>query len=701
MLKDKHPMDKNQVVNVLIAAERLADGEQLVNLLRKAGFSLHAEAVSDATSLRDRLEQRRWDLLLHMPGNAALPAADVCRLLEDKALDVALVLIGDACDGDTFPADNSLPCAVCTQGDVHDPLQAPTLIRTVRHALDALQTRRALRRTQAQLKELQRRYELVLDSASDAIAYLHDGLYLHANHAYCTLFGVEGIASLEHQAFLDLVDEADVEAVRQTLRQARTGAPAPCLFTALTAGGTRTRLQLEAMPAVYDQQSALQIILSPATGNVAHARQLRLLRSQDLVTGLPNRSGLVTRIEAAIAHAIEERGENVLALTRLQGFEDFLALVGRAAANYVLVDTATLLRQFTPADTLVAHCGEGEFAVLISGPDNAAKAQALLASAATLNSRLQALLPAGADLGLSIGSTFINELTPSAELAIDRARHNLTVRENSGPATVAPEDPYGTSEQMFQRLEEAFAHEDFILVFQPVVSLKEDGLERYEVRIRLQDHGTLIYPPRFLELANQHGLGEQIDRWVCSKSLQLLHERQNPALNLTLNLTHNSVISEAFLPWLQQQMLARRIQAGQLILQLSELDVISSPAHVTRFCTQLRALDIPLSITHYGCTLQPGQYAALDDAEFVKLDKSLLQDIGQDAGKRERLNTTVKSLHARGLLVIAPMIDQIELLPLLWQASVNFVQGNCLQEPSARMDFNFVQDEEITLNSFH
>jgi hypothetical protein len=47
------------------------------------------------------------------------------------------------------------------------------------------------------------------------------------------------------------------------------------------------------------------------------------------------------------------------------------------------------------------------------------------------------------------------------------------------------------------------------------------------------------------------------------------------------------------------------------------------------------------------------------------------------------------------------MIDQIELLPLLWQASVNFVQGNCLQEPSARMDFSFVQDEEITLNSFH
>jgi len=88
MLKDKRPMDQNQVINVLIAAERLADGEQLVNLLRKAGFSLHAEAVSNAPALRERLQQRRWDLLLHLPGNAALPAADLCRLLEDQALDV-------------------------------------------------------------------------------------------------------------------------------------------------------------------------------------------------------------------------------------------------------------------------------------------------------------------------------------------------------------------------------------------------------------------------------------------------------------------------------------------------------------------------------------------------------------------------------------------------------------------------------------
>jgi EAL domain-containing protein (putative c-di-GMP-specific phosphodiesterase class I)/GGDEF domain-containing protein len=687
-------MDQNQVVNVLIAARLLADAEQLVNLLRKAGFSLHAEALSDVRVLHEQLQLRRWDVLLHLPGNEALSAAALCEQLQEQAQDMSIVLLGCETLPETAPAG-----AVCFGPNALAPEQAAALVRTVQQALEALHTRRELRRTQARLKELQRRYELVLDSATDAIAYLHDGLLLHANLAWCTLFGVESVEALQQQAFLDKVDDADVDMARQTLREARAGNPPPCQFTALTAGGSRTRLQLEALAAVYEGHAALQIILRPATGNAAHARQLRLLRSQDLVTGLLNRGGLLARVEAAIAQAIDTRSQCALVLARLQGFDDLQSLSGRAAANYLLVDTASLLRQNTPADALLAHCGDGEFAVLISGPEHVARTHQLQADAATLNTRLQALLPAGSGLRLTLGSTFINELTPSAELAIDRARHNLTVRENSSAPSAPPQDPYGNPEQMFQRLEDAFAHEDFILVFQPVVSLKEDGLQRYEVRIRLQDHGALIYPPRFLELANQHGLGERIDRWVCSKSLQLLQERANPALRLTLNLTHNSVISEDFLPWLQQ-LLALRLQPRQLTLQISELDVVSSPGHVARFCAQLSELDIPLSITHYGCTLHPGQYPALDEADYVKLDKTLLSDIGLDTARRERLNTTVKSLHARGVLVIAPMIDQIELLPLLWQASVNFVQGNCLQEPSARMDFSFVQDEEITLSSF-
>ena len=254
---------------------------------------------------------------------------------------------------------------------------------------------------------------------------------------------------------------------------------------------------------------------------------------------------------------------------------------------------------------------------------------------------------------------------------------------------------------MFERLQNAFEQEDFLLVFQPVVNLKEDGVERYEVRIRLQDNENLIYPPRFLELANQHGLGERIDRWVCSQSLSLLRTRNSEALKLTINLTHNSIVSSEFLPWLLKAMHQENIAADQISLQISELDIASSPTQVQKFCEQMKSFGFILSITHYGCTFSPSNTIPLEMASIVKLDRSLLDKIDTDLEQREKLNATVSSLHARGLLVIAPMIDKIDLLPYLWKANINFVQGNCLQEPSENMDFSFVQDEELTLDSFH
>jgi EAL domain-containing protein (putative c-di-GMP-specific phosphodiesterase class I) len=80
----------------------------------------------------------------------------------------------------------------------------------------------------------------------------------------------------------------------------------------------------------------------------------------------------------------------------------------------------------------------------------------------------------------------------------------------------------------------------------------------------------------------------------------------------------------------------------------------------------------------------------------VKLDRSLLQNIDVDTRQRERLHEVVGTLHGQGISVIAPMIEDIKLLPMLWQAKVNFVQGNCLQQAADRMDFGVFNEEELS-----
>ena len=694
-------MDQTPTINVLIVADLLRDGERLVTLLRKSGFSVHAEAVRDEDFLRGRLLLKSWDLLFMSAGNLRLSFERLQAVLQELEMDLPCIWLGF--DPTTQPSLEKLADNVFFSGatDLEDAQQCALLMHQVRHELNSLQVRRELRKSAAALRDLQQRYQLLLESSAEAIAYLHDGVHLYANPAYSALFGYADPASLRSVAFLDLVQEQDVAAVQQFLRAARQSPDARCVFHALTAGDAVTRLSMECALVTYGEERSIQIIVRPLTGNLDQQQRARAVQRKDLITDLLSRSSLIARIEEAIAAAIYDHEYSALLLFRLKGFEDFVALAGRSASNLLLADAARILGQTLPPQALAGRSGEDEFAVLLPAARGADSARLLGSVRLALNEELRERQPAGAPISVAAGSAAVNDLSPAAEVILERARHNLTVGEAAKSSNVPAPEAYGTPEQMYERLGQALMNEDFVLVFQPVVSLKEDRVERYEIRIRLRDKDQLIYPPRFLELANQHGLGEKIDRWVTEKSLQLLQERDDPNLQLTITLTQNSISSTDFLPWLTQQLSAKRMSANRIVLQISELDIISAPERLTQFCNQLRELQIPLSITHFGCTLSPFQYLPNTGVNFVKLDKSLLDNIGTDPAQREKLKTIVDSLHARGLLVIAPMIDHIDVLPLLWDADVNFVQGNCLQEPSDKMDFSFVQDEEITLDSFY
>lgn len=694
-------MEQSSTINVLIASELVSDGTLLVNSLRKDGYNVHAESVADETHLRERLLSARWDILFLFPGAQVLPIARLVSVMNDVAKDICFISLGKLYDDEGALLALPENGVVCTKHDLNKPKEVAVLLRTVRHELANLNARRNLRRTSAALNELRERYQLLLMSASDAVAYLHEGLFQYANKAYLELFGLESEAQLKQHTFLDLVDEQDVKRVGKFLSSPSSHADAPCIFLGITAPNSLTRLSLECAQSVFEDEPIMQIIVRPVTGNIEQQHRLSNQHSRDLLTNLLNRSAMHAQIDQAIANGIYEQINSAALILKLEEFDDFTALRGKSAANLLLAETAKLITDNTPVDALIGHLGEAEFMVLLSKETEYAQDQFLADLTASLNAAIQKFSPQGSKLTFSTGMAIVNELTPSANVVIDRARNNLIVRSNQHSNRLElNHDSYGTATQMFNRLEQAFDKEDFVLAFQPIVNLKEDGVERYEVRIRLQDHEQLIYPPRFLELANQHGLGERIDRWVCKQSLKLLAARNNPALKLTINLTHNSIVSAEFLPWLRAQLHKDHITADQISLQISELDIVSSPELVKRFCEQVKALGFILSITHFGCTYTSLNSLPLEEATFVKLDRSLLNDLDTDPAQRDKLNAAVSSLHARGLLVVAPMIDSIDLLPLLWQANVNFVQGNCLQEPSANLDFSFVQDEELTLESF-
>lgn len=683
-------MEQAPLINALIATEHLPDADLLINALRKAGYRVSAEAVRDESHLREQLQRKRWDILLLLPEEYGIALSRLFDMSSELAQDIACIVLGAPYDQEGKPLVLPNHCVLCPQHDLHEAKDLQQWLRCVRHELDALALRRELRQSSAAYKELQTRYQLLLHNTSDAVAYLHEGLHLYANAAYVTLFGFNNEAALKQHGFLDLVDEQNLAAMRNFLRETATQHSGHCSFLGITAPHSLSRLSLQAFSARYEDEPCIQVIIRPSVGNIDQQQARDHQHSLDLVTDLLNRSAILASIDHAISRSIYEHSSSAVLLLSLDAFTDFAVTAGKSVANLLLADVAQRLRLLIPPDALAGHYGEGEFIILLNADNVYEHGQLLL----QLSSNVQ---QHSSPLACGLGMAIVNELSASAAVIIERARHHLAVCGKRSSHELMP----GNAQEMLHTLRNALAQDSFVLAFQPVVNFKEDGLERYEVRVRMQGQDKPIYPAQFLELANQHGLGESVDRWVCANALQVLREHNNPALILMLNVTHDAILSQDFLPWLRQQMQQNRVKAEQICLQISELDVVSSLEQVKAFCARLQALGLGLSIKHFGGTLRPLSYLPLEELRFVKLDKTWLENIDTDHIQGDTLRNLVSSLHAYGLLVIAPMIDRIDLLPALWQAHINLVQGNCLQEPSPSMNFPFVQDEEITLDAIY
>jgi len=214
----------------------------------------------------------------------------------------------------------------------------------------------------------------------------------------------------------------------------------------------------------------------------------------------------------------------------------------------------------------------------------------------------------------------------------------------------------------------------------------------------LDKDGNEIRPGAFLPLATLNGMGADIDRLVVEMAIEALLASRDTQ-QLTVNITENTLMSHTFLPWLSEQLTLHRLPAERLAIDISEIVLHASPEPALAFCKGMAELGMPLTISNFGCALDP--FALLDRLKpaLVTLDEAIVRDLVYSYHQKANVQSLVKTLHARGVQVVTPRVEDMAMLPVLWGIGVDYAQGYCLQAPSHEMNYEFVQDEEITLSA--
>ena len=686
---------EKKTIRLLILEDSQNEAERLVSLFRNAGRATRVHRLTSSDDLAEAL-QHSWDLLIAAPSSEHLAPNEAIGAIRRQAKDIPVIQLLEGNDSDSITEALSLGAQ-----DALPQGEDERLVLVAKRELANLEERRARRAAEVALREAEKRCQLLLDSSVDAITYVHDGMHIYANRAYLELFDYQDADELEGMPMIDLIagaDQANFKDFLKNYQSAEGNAELTC--TGLKADGQSFQARMNFSPATYDGEPCIQVVIRAETDNAELEEKLREISSQDLVTGLYNRNYFLELLDAAAERAVNAGQPASLAYIRIDRYAALLAEIGLAGIDLLLTDLANLLRAHFAGEAQLARFGDDVFTVLQPGQTPEQAQEGLAALLKKVESHLFDVSGRTAQSTLSIGVAGLNEKTAKAQNVVDRAQRCADeLRDGNALKLFDPADELAAAANrgnILAMVQQALEHNSFRLLFQPIISLRGDSHEHYEVLLRLLNpQGEEVPPPDFLNAAKEAGLGEKIDRWVVLNSIKLLAEHRSKGHNtrLFVHLSSASLQDQTLLPWLSVAMKAARLPSDALVFQFSEPDAIAYLKQAKALTQGLNELHCKVALSQFGCALNPFNTLKHLHIDFVKLDGSYSQDLSK-ADNQEALKTLLASLHAQAKLTIVPFVESASVLATLWQAGVNYIQGYYLQGPSQSMNYDYSADDE-------
>jgi diguanylate cyclase (GGDEF)-like protein/PAS domain S-box-containing protein len=684
-----------KLLRILLVEDSLEDAEQVISQLRNAGIVVRPNRVDDAEGLKNALDESTPDLVLLSPKARKLGLVETAQIVARSAKDVVLIQLLDAITQDAVLKAYREGARDVALRTVPDHLRTVVL-----REYENLLTRRHLRRAEAQWRESERRAHSLLDSSRDPIAYVHEGMHVYANRAYLETFGFEDFEEIEGTAILDLIASKHAAEFRNVLRMLSRGEKPPERLDveAVRADGSSFQAIMELSEASVEGEPATQIIFRQPPTNPEAERELEILKRQDLVTGLLNRPAFLEELNKATSAAMSGKVDQVVVYMEIDDYRKVLDRIGVGEADILLGDAAQVLKEALGAHDIAARFSDHTFALILTGRSHEACAELVEQIRKRFEDHIFEVGKRSVSITMSIGVCLLSEKIPGAQFVLDKANEAWKRAQSEGGNRVQVFDPAAQDKadaakdkEWLERIQNAIAHDRFVLFYQPIVSLQGTEGEIYDVLLRMEGAQEEILPAEFLPIAARFGLLPQIDRWVINHLLKVLQERTRQGRNTTffVRLTPEAIEDGTLLPWLAQQLKAVRVPGDKLVFQMPESTVVTHLKQAKFFQKGLEQLRVGFALEQFGSGLNSFQLLKHVGANFVKLDRSFMTDLAKSSENQNRMREICEQAHAQGRMTVAEFVEDAATMSVLFAIGVNYVQGNFLQVPQRAMAYDF------------
>lgn len=394
-------------------------------------------------------------------------------------------------------------------------------------------------------------------------------------------------------------------------------------------------------------------------------QQVAFLAYHDPLTELPNRTLLAEHLEQGLARARRYGRSVALLYIDLDGFKLVNDSFGHAAGDELLTRIAARLREGTRSADLLARQGGDEFLLLLTDIEGDVQAVAERA-ASTIRVALEApfvLRGAEVQMGASVGIGIFPRDAQSARGLLQFADQSMYRAKGPSRRTHAP----GTRDSdplerlaMTTRLRNALAAGEFVLYWQPIISLADGKLVSVEALLRWEDpERGLIPAAQFIPMAEQMGLTERIDTWVVdaiARQVRAWHE-DGLAPQVSFNLSGRDLRQPALVAAVAEKLSAGDLDPSTFTVEVSEESAVEEGGRVDQALRELHDAGLGIAIDRFNSGLSSLRRLRDLPLSALKIDASCVIAAAEDDAAASLVTGIIGFASALGVTAVAEGVE--------------------------------------------
>jgi diguanylate cyclase (GGDEF)-like protein len=425
----------------------------------------------------------------------------------------------------------------------------------------------------------------------------------------------------------------------------------------------------------------------------------------DALTGLPNRTLLLERLEHALLRARRSGNMTAVLFVDLDHFKRVNDTHTHQVGDELLMTVAKrLTAQLRPGDTLARFSGD-EFVIVCEDLGEGSQLNAIADRIGAAFAEPFVLSSGALDMTASIGIAFAGradnvpeELLHNADVAMYQAKQKGGARHQI--IDLREQRLFEQRVSLQHDLARACKAGQLRMAYQPIVDTVDGQITGVEALLRWAHPSRgWVSPTTLIPLAEQSGIITEIGRWVLEKACpdrqRWRSHHQADELAMSVNVSAYQLVSGGFIATVEDVLRNTGTRPELLTLEITESVFLQDSQRALVMLRDLKKLGVMLALDDFGTGYSSLSYLQRFPVDIVKIDQGFVADLGRDRTSHAIVSAVIGLAHELGLTVVAEGVETVRQLNEVTQLGCDACQGYYFARPMRAEALDEVMNQGI------